>query len=234
LASRPTPLALHFSREAVWLKPPRSSRFFGSCLPTVNPGIRALKDGGYPLEAHGGYFIRTESLGGLRLMALARQALVEDGAPADTLLSVSIYRRRKIIRLALDGPCSAGRRGSHWYSDHQALARLLSQMTGLTVHAYVYDPQEYEEVMAFGGGQHVGGERLLYDQVELPECLDGEFDDAAFAQMQARWPLGHLAWVYGVDRELLLQLHHMPGMRLALNGSGAEPPLEHLLRGVAA
>jgi len=192
--------------------------------------------GGHPLEAHGGYLIRVESLGGLKLMELARQALVLDDAPEDTLLTVSVYRRRKVIRLALDGPHTAGRQGSHWYSEHQALARLLSQEAGVTVHSYVYDPQEYEEVLAFGGGQHVGGERLLYDEVELPECLDGEFDDAAFARMQDRWPLGHLAWVFGVERELLLQLHRMPGARLTLDGSmpGQEPPLERLLRGAAA
>ncbi|WP_257458044.1 hypothetical protein [Archangium lipolyticum] len=167
-------------------------------------------------------------------MELARQALVEDGAAADSLLTVCVYRRRKIIRLSLDGTHSAGRRGSHWYSEHQALARLLSQAVGITVHSYVYDPQEYEEVMAFGKGQHVGGERLPYDEVELPECLDGEFDDEAFARMQARWPLGHLAWVYGVERELLLELHRMPATRLKLNGTESEPPLEHLLRGIAA
>ena len=192
--------------------------------------------GGRPLEAHGGYLIRVESLGGLKLMELARQALVLDKAPEDTLLTVSVYRRRKVIRLALDGPHTAGRRGSHWYSDHQALARLLSREAGVTVHSYVYDPQEYEEVLAFGSGQHVGGERLLYDEVELPECQDGEFDDAAFARMQDRWPLGHLAWVFGVERELLLQLHRMPGTRLTLNGAtpGEEPPLERLLRGIAA
>jgi hypothetical protein len=176
-------------------------------------------------------------LSSARLVELARQALVEDGASADTQLSVSVYGRRKIIRLALDGPHTAGRRGSHWYSEHHALARLLSQEAGVTVHSYVCDPQEYEEVKAFGGGQHVGGERLLYDEVELPECLDGEFDDEAFARMQARWPLGHLAWVYGVDRDLLLQLHRTyKKARLTLNGpvSGSEPPLDSLLRDAAA
>ncbi len=198
--------------------------------------IYARHFGGHPLEAHGGYLIRTESLSGLRLVELARRALVEDGAPEDTLLSVSVYRRRKIVRLALVGPHNRGRQGSHWYSHHQALARLLSREAGLTVHCYVYDPQEYEEVMAFGGGQNVGGERLLYDEVELPECVDGDFDDEAFARMQAHWPLGHLAWVYGVERDLLLQLHRMQETRLALNGSGTESelPLEQLLRGIAA
>jgi hypothetical protein len=169
-------------------------------------------------------------------MELARQALVEEGVPGDTCLTVSVYRRRKIVRLALDGPLTAGRRGSHWYSNHQALARLLSQAAGITVHGYVYDPQEYEEVITFGAGRRVGGERLLYDQVELPECLDGEFDDAAFARMQASWPLGHLAWVYGVERELLLELHRMPGARVRLNGTEQEPesPLDELLWGAMA
>ena len=213
-----------------------TSRLSRSCVLACRPGICARTFGGHPLEAHGGYLIRTESLGGLKLKELARRALVLDGAPADTLLTISVYPRRKVIRLALDGPHSLGRRGAHWYTRHQALARLLSQEAGITVHSYVYDPQEYEEVMAFGGGQNVGGERLPYDEVELPECLDGEFDDEAFAQMQSRWPLGHLAWVYGVERELLLDLHRTPTTRLVLNGIGpeSEPPLERLLRGLAA
>lgn len=191
---------------------------------------------GPTLEAHGGYLIRVESLETRRLVELARQALVEERAPADTILSVSVYPRRKIVRLALDGPHTAGRRGSHWYSEHHALARMLSRAASLTVQAYVYDPQEYEQVIAFGRGQYVGGERLMYDDVELPECLDGEFDDEAFARMQSRWPLGHLAWVFGVERELLLQLHRLPLTRLKLDGeeAGSRPVLEHLLQGIAA
>ncbi|WP_245814284.1 hypothetical protein [Cystobacter ferrugineus] len=173
-------------------------------------------------------------MGSLPLRALAQQALVEDGAPADTVLTVSVYPRRKIVRLALDSALTAGRRGAHWYSTHHALARGLSRATGVTVHTYVYDPQEYEEVLAFGRGQHVGGERLFYDTVDLPECVDGEFDDAAFARMQSRWPLGHLAWVFGVERELLLQLHQMKPTRLSLQASEPELSLEHLLRGIAA
>ena len=168
------------------------------------------------------------------MRALAQQALVEDGAPADTVLSLSVYPRRKIVRLALESSLTAGRQGAHWYSTHHALARALSHATGITVHSYVYDPQEYEEVLAFGRGQHVGGERLLYDNVDLPECVDGEFDDAAFARMQAQWPLGHLAWVFGVERDLLLQLHQLTPTRLSLHGSEPELSLEHLLRGIAA
>ena len=169
-------------------------------------------------------------------MELARQALVADGAPRDSVLSVSVYPKRKIVRLALDGPHTMGRLGAHWYSEHHALARLLSDAVSLTVQAYVYDPQEYEQVSAFGRGQYVGGERLMYDDVELPECLDGDFDDEAFARMQARWPLGHLAWVFGVERELLLQLHRLPLTRLRLDAppEATQPVLEHLLHGIAA
>lgn len=189
---------------------------------------------GDSLESHGGYLIRVESLGRLPLRELARQALAEDGAPEDTVLCVSVHPRRKIVRLGLDCTLTAGRRGAHWYSTHHALARVFSRATGVTVHTYVYDPQEYEEVLAFGRGQHVGGERLLYDTVDLPECVDGEFDDAAFARMQSRWPLGHLAWVFGVEREQLLQLHQASPTRMSLHDSAPELSLEHLLRGIAA
>lgn len=168
------------------------------------------------------------------MRALARQALAEDGVLEDTLLSVAVYPRRKIVRLALECSLTAGRLGAHWYSTHHALARQLSRATGVTVHTYVYDPQEYEEVLAFGRGQHVGGERLSYDTVDLPESVDGEFDDAAFARMQSRWPLGHLAWVFGVERDLLLQIHQMTPMRLSLRDSAPELSLEHLLQGIAA
>jgi hypothetical protein len=190
---------------------------------------RAHITGGVQLEAHGGYLIRLESLGGLRLQELARQALVQDGAPRDCTLSLSLYRRRKVIRLALEGLPTAGRLGAHWYSTHHALARLLSHESRATVHAYVYDPQEYEEVIAFGGGRHVGGDKLTYDEVELPESQEGEFDDSAFLRMKARWPLGHLAYVFGMERDQLLQLHRLPGVRLPLDGSQPEPLLERLL-----
>lgn len=217
------------------MDPPRTSRLSGSCLFGAIPSICA-RIRGSPLDAHGGYLIRVESLSGLKLLDLARRAIEEEGLPSDTQLSLAVYPRRKVVRLAFEGVQTAGRWGSHWYSEHQALARLLSRAAGVTVHSYVYDPIEYEEVMAFGAGQHVGGERLLYEQVELPECVDGEFDDEAFARMQARWPLGHLAWVYGVERELLLRLHKMQGTRVGLDGSGpeSESPLEKLLRGIAA
>jgi|SRR6218665_644933 len=196
--------------------------------------MRRLHPGGIQLEAHGGYLIRVESLGRLNLASLARQALIEDGAPPDTVLALSVHHRRKIVRLALECPLTEGPQGARWYSAHQSLARGLSRSAGVTVHAYVYDPQEYEEVQAFGRGQHVGGERLMYNEVELPEALDGEFDDRAFAQMQSRWPLGHLAWVFGVEREQLLRLRQLPTTRLPLDGAAAEVPLESLLRGIAA
>ena len=190
--------------------------------------------GGSQLDAHGGYLIRVESLGNLNLGPIARQSLLEDGAPPDTVLALSVYHRRKIVRLALEHPQTRGPRGAYWYAEHQSLARNLSRSAGVTVHAYVYAPEDYEEVQAFGRGQHVGGERLLYKEVELPESPEGEFDDQAFARMQSRWPLGHLAWVFGVEREMLLGLRDLPTTRLALDTAGAELPLGHLLQGIAA
>jgi len=80
----------------------------------------------------------------------------------------------------------------------------------------------------------VGGDRLTYREVELPEAQEGEFDDSAFLRMQARWPLGHLAYVFGMEREQLLQLYRLPEVRLQLDGSQPEPPLERLLPGAVA
>ncbi|WP_434389040.1 hypothetical protein [Melittangium boletus] len=150
------------------------------------------------------------------------------------MLAVSIHERRKIVRLALESPLTEGRDGARWYGGHQALARALSRSAGVTVHSYVYLPQEYEEVQAFGRGQHVGGERLMYNEVELPESSDGDFDDQAFARMQSRWPLGHLAWVFGVERDQLLRLRLLPTTRVALDDATSDTLLEGLLRGIAA
>ncbi|WNZ59786.1 hypothetical protein QEG98_27625 [Myxococcus sp. MxC21-1] len=36
----------------------------------------------------------------------------------------------------------------------------------------------------------MGGERVVYEDVELPVPLD-QMDDAAFKHMQERWPVGH-------------------------------------------
>ncbi|WP_223756394.1 hypothetical protein [Myxococcus sp. RHSTA-1-4] len=142
-------------------------------------------------------------------------------------------RRRKVVRLAYVGPFTAGRQGAHWYAAHHALPRLLSREANVTVHAYVYDPDEGEEVIAYGNGRRVGGERVVYEDVELPGRVE-DVDDAAFARMQERWPVGHLAYVFGLSRKELLRLPlATPKLVLALEGGEGDSAeaLEGLLPG---
>ncbi|WP_367616419.1 hypothetical protein [Corallococcus exercitus] len=154
-------------------------------------------------------------------MRLAREALSTDSVPAATALRVTINRRRKVVRLAFLGPFSQGRQGAHWYAAHHALARLLSAAANATVHAYVYDADEGEEVIAYGNGRRVGGEKVVYEDAELP-CPLEELDDEAFARLQSRWPMGHLAYVYGLTRDELLRIPRAPLARvLPLEGTAA-------------
>lgn len=188
---------------------------------------------GDALEAHGGYLVRLETFSGLELIRLARQALAVDlGAQEPGAgLRVSVNHRRKVIRLAYSGVHEGGRRGAHWYASHHALPRLLSRETNLTVHAYVFDPDEGEEVIGFGNGRRVGGERLVYEDVELP-CEPEELDEAAFARLRSRWPVGHLAYIFNLSREELLALPRAASsMLLDLEGPEAEGILDALLPG---
>ena len=198
--------------------------------PGLSAGTRAgigapQFSGGVTLEAHGGYLIRIDSFAGLDLVALAREALVQEGGPPEGGLLVTVSRRRKVVRLAYDAPHTYGRRGARWYGAHHALAASLSQVAGATVHAYVFDPEEYEEVIAWGNGRRVGGERVVYEDVELPEELlagQGGEDSAqeqAFERLRSRWPLGHLAYVLGLTRDELLRLPRAQGVLLPLEGT---------------
>ncbi len=144
---------------------------------------------------------------------------------------MSVNSRRKVVRLAYVAPFTAGRQGAHWYGAHHALPRLLSRAANVTVHAYFHDPDEGEEVIAYGNGRRVGGERLVYEDVELP-CEPEELDEAAFARLRSRWPVGHLAYIFNLTREELLALPHAPSsMLLDLEGGEAEGRLEALLPG---
>ncbi len=140
--------------------------------------------------------------------------------------------RRKVVRLAYVGPFTAGRQGAHWYGAHHALPRLLSRAANVTVHAYFYDPDEGEEVIAYGNGRRVGGERVVYEDVELPGRPE-DVDEAAFKHMQARWPLGHLAYVFGLTRQELLRLPkgHSRVVMLEDSDVEAEARLSALLPG---
>jgi hypothetical protein len=186
--------------------------------------------GGRPLEAHGGYLVRLESFLGLGLVRLAREALVSDGVLGGLgALRVSVHRRRKLVRLAYEGLPGAQRHDALWYNEHHALARLLSRAANATVHTYVFEPSSHEEVIAYGNGRRVGGDKLAYEDVELPEG-GVEMDDAAFAQMRSRWPLGHLAYVFGLKREDLLRLPWATTrVVLSLDAVDAEAQLEELL-----
>ena len=169
----------------------------------------------------------------VELIRLAREALQDDGqCPHDCALLVSSFDRSlghgQLVRLAYDAPHTYGKRGARWYQTHHALPRRLSQLLPSTVHAYVLDPDGFEEVCSYGGGRRVGGERLDYDQVELPEDDGGEFDERAFEKMKARWPLGHLAQVLSVTRDLLARLPRAPSTLLPLDLNAEQDDLPDL------
>lgn len=143
-------------------------------------------------------------------------------------LHVTVIRRRKVVRLALLGWAPAERAGASWYAEHQALPRLLSRAANATVHAYVYEPTEREEVIAYGNGRRVGGDQVEYSDVEMSG--EEELDDAAFTRMRARWPMGHLAYVFGLTRDELLGLpRSSPAVVLPLDVQDEEERLQVLL-----
>jgi hypothetical protein len=185
--------------------------------------------GGCPLkrvEGHGGYLCRVEALECADLAALARQALALEGVQdcRDVGLQVSVIPRRKIVRFAYDAPFTYGRKGARWYESHHALARLLSVALGTTLHAYVFDPEELELVTGYGNGRKVGGESLRYSDAEWDEA---ELDDDAFEKMKERWPLGHLAYVFGITRDEMLKLPRAQSLLLSLDG---RETMEHFSR----
>jgi hypothetical protein len=189
------------------------------------------------VEAHGGYLCRFEDVDVAWLAQVAAHALDEEGqAPDDVALQVTVLGGPGLVRFAWDAPFTYGRSGARWYLSHHALARRLSEHLKTALHVYVFDPDELEQVMAYGNGRRVGGETLRYVDVELP---DDEDDDAAFERLKAKWPLGHLARVLGVDREELIRLPRQSTVLIELNRTWAPQPLwqlfpESLRRGRAA
>jgi len=183
------------------------------------------------LESHGGYLLRLESFDGVDLVRLAREALSEEGVAEDVEcgLLVSLSPRRKVIRVAFDAAFAYGRKGAQWYAAHHLLASRLSHELQVTVHAYSFDAEHCEEVIAFGNGRRVGGERVIYEDVELPETDDGELDERAFEHLKSRWPLGHLAYVFGLTRDELLRLPRAASVLLDLASSNAQAELARLL-----
>jgi hypothetical protein len=170
------------------------------------------------LESHGGYLLRLEELDIDSLVQLAARSLSEDGQdPRNSALLATAHRRARVLRLAYDSPHTYGRRGARWYLKHHVLAKRLSVMLRATVHAYVFDPEELEQVTSYGGGHVVGGECIRYEEAELPDSDD----DEAFERLKQRWPLGHLAKVLGTTRGELIRLPRSHTVLLELDGSRA-------------
>jgi hypothetical protein len=160
------------------------------------------------LESHGGYLFRANSLEASVLVELARRALRIDDVPAseEVSLLVGVLPHRKLVRVAFDAPFTYGRRGALWYDAHHALARLVSRELDSVVQAYVYDADEMEHVVSYARGSRVGGERLLVEDFEFPDEDDEEIDDEAFEKLKEKWPLGHLARVFGLSRDDLVRM----------------------------
>lgn len=159
------------------------------------------------MESHGGYLLRIDSLDASALVRMARRALAIDAAAVEAgevSLLVSVIPQKKVVRLGFDAPFTYGRRGARWYQEHHALARIASRELGTVVHAYVYDTDEMEQVLSYGNGSRVGGETLYIEDAEYPD--DEELDDVAWERFKEKWPLGHLATVYGVRREDLVRM----------------------------
>lgn len=160
------------------------------------------------------------------MVSLARESLAAEGESPDSAgLHISVIPRRKVVRLAYDAPFTYGRRGAHWYGVHVRLAESLSAVLHATVHAYVFDPDELEQVQGFGDGRRVGGERLRYEDAEAGEL---ELTESQFAALQQKWPLGHLAYVFGVTRKELLRLPRSQSVLVSLDGRGSPTELTEL------
>lgn len=177
------------------------------------------------MESHGGYLCQYEDVDAAWLQGIARLALEEEGQSTDDVgLLVTILGGPRIVRFAFDGPFTYGRPGARWYLTHHALARRLSEHLRLTVHAYAFDLEEVEQVIAYANGRRVGGELLQYEDVELPD----EDEEDAFEKLQAKWPLGHVARVLGIERAELLRFPRKTSALIDLSRPVPPQPLWQL------
>ena len=178
------------------------------------------------MESHGGYLCQYSDVDAAWLQRIARLALEEDGQSSDDAgLLVTVLGGPRIARFAWDAPFTYGRQGARWYLTHHALARRLSEHLPVTVHAYAFDPDEVEQVIAYANGRRVGGEMLRYEDAELPENED---DELAFEKLQQQWPLGYVARVLGIDREELLRIPRKSSALIDLNRNQEPTPLWQL------
>jgi hypothetical protein len=160
------------------------------------------------LSAHGGYLLRPEGLRSLDLVEVARSALALEGQdPSEASIQVSVLRSPGVLRVAFDAPFTPyGRRGALWYRDHHAFARLTSERIAGAAHVYAIDADTFESVTSYASGHKVGGDSVVYDEVEMDFGDDEGTDVTAFEEMRARWPIGHLGQIFGVTRDELLHL----------------------------
>jgi len=183
--------------------------------------------------AQGGYLCRLEALDA-RVLRVAREAFEAEGElRSGAALHISVIPRRRVVRLAYEAPHLTGERGARWYDSHPALAQMLSRELAVTVHSYVLLPGEFEQVSAYGAGRRVGGDRLRYEDVEIDGLGEG-LDEVGYERLKSRWPLGHLAYVFGVTREALLNLPWKEGYRVALDGQDGSEALSNVLPPPAA
>lgn len=177
------------------------------------------------MESHGGYLCRFEDVDVVWLQKLAREAIEADGHLADDCgLLVTVLPEARVVRFAFDGAHTYGRSGARWYLTHHAFAKKLSSQLKVAVHAYVFDPDELEQVVSYGNGRKVGGETLKYEDAELPD----DDEEASFEKLKNKWPIGHLARVLGVDREALLRMPRETTALIDLTGEAAAQSLRHL------
>ena len=177
------------------------------------------------MEAHGGYLCRFEDVDVAWLQQVARASLEEDGQTTDDVaLQVTLLGGPGLVRFAWDAPFTYGRTGARWYLSHHSLARRLSEHLKTALHVYVFDPDELEQVMAYGNGRRVGGELLRYVDVDVDFDID-EDDDVAFEKLKNQWPIGHLARVLGVAREELLRLPRQSPVLIDLRRFYSPQPL---------
>jgi len=176
------------------------------------------------LSAHGGYLLRPEGLRSLDLVELARSALALEGEdPSDAAIQVSVLRSPGVLRVAFDAPFTPyGRRGALWYRDHHAFARLTSERIAGAAHVYAIDADTFESVTSYAAGHRVGGESVVYDELEMDFGDEDGTDVTVFEEMRARWPIGHLGQVFGVTRDELLHLPWNQSVLLQLGKGGVD------------
>ena len=177
------------------------------------------------MEAHGGYLCGFEDVDVAWLQRLAREAIEADGHLADDCgLLVTVLPGARVVRFAFDGAHTYGRSGARWYLTHHTFAKRLSSHLKLAVHAYVFDPDDLEQVVSYGNGRKVGGETLKYEDAELPD----DDEEVSFDKLKNKWPMGHLARVLGVDREALIRLPRQTTALIDLTGEATAEPLWRL------